>query len=208
VNFSITPMKNGSAYVTVTDDSGGKAFVGVTIGSSSKAVNRHLMNGRQATTTPKAKPSPLPSPKAKAPQPVERVPLQTVHSGNTRVLPPVNGNAAAPALRPASGMLAVTLRNIVLRAGSTAQTVIVSEANYNGRLQAVSSNAGVAAVAQSTQLGPFVTLTIQPRNAGAAQITVTDDHGGRQTILVNVLPPPPPRPQPQPRPGAGPPRPL
>ncbi|MBC5806716.1 MAG: hypothetical protein ACR2KS_05905 [Candidatus Eremiobacter antarcticus] len=210
VNFSVRPLKNGSAYVTVTDDAGGKAFVGVTVGPSSLGVSRHVMNRRKATNAPKARPSssPLPKTKAKAPQPVERQPLQTVREGNVRPLGPPNGRATAPVLRPQPGILAVSMRNIVLKAASTPQTVSVSETNYNGRLQAVSSNAGVVAVAQSTELGPFITLTIQPRAAGIAQIIVTDDHGGSQTISVNVLAPPPLRLQPRPRPGGGPARPL
>lgn len=68
--------------------------------------------------------------------------------------------------------------------GDTA-VVHASESNYIGPINAVVSDTSVATVSPASGTSPAA-FTLQAQGVGNADLVLTDDHGGQQTVLVSV----------------------
>ncbi|MDQ2818562.1 MAG: hypothetical protein M3T49_10215 [Candidatus Eremiobacteraeota bacterium] len=123
--------------------------------------------------------------------PNQRFNVSPVGAGSTTItVTDTRGQTATVTVNVApSGALSVNPGSLVFDgAGAGAQTFDASEANYTGPIFANGCN-GVATVSPRTGNGQSQRFTVTPTAAGTCTITVTDNHGGVQTVSVTIYGP-------------------
>lgn len=89
----------------------------------------------------------------------------------------------------APGALTLSPASLTLAGGGSSKTFTASESDYTGAFSAASDNTQIASVSPATGNGPGpTTFTVSPVGTafGPAHVTVTDDHGGGQSVDVVV----------------------
>lgn len=97
---------------------------------------------------------------------------------------------APPSIPP--GTLTTNPGSLSFLVAGPAQTFTASESTYSGPINATSNDTSVVTVSPASSPGPGpVTFTVTPvgHASGSTTISVTDNHGGSQSVSITVTPP-------------------
>jgi len=203
VTFTVTPVGQGSANITVSDNIGQTAVVSVSVSTGGLVLNPTSLalyfngssgtpkqftatqanfsgtisaatgNAGVATVSPASDPGPGPVTFTVTP----------AGAGNTNITVTGNGSAMLPVA--VTGPLTTTKQSLTFAGTTTPQTFGANDPNFSGTITASSDAPGVATVNPSGS-GPSATFTVTPVSQGNATITVSDGVGGTATVSVTV----------------------
>jgi hypothetical protein len=203
VTFTVTPVGQGSANITVTDNIGQSAVVSVSVSTGGLVLNPTSLalyfNGssgtpKQFTATQAnfggtisastgnagiATVSPASGP---GPGPVTFT-VTPAGAGDTNITVTGNGSVMLPVT--VTGPLTTTKQSLTFGGTTTPQTFVANDPNFSGTITASSDATGVATV-NPTGSGPSATFTVTPVSKGNATITVTDGVGGTAAVSITV----------------------
>jgi hypothetical protein len=203
VTFTVTPVGQGSANITVTDNIGQSAVVSVSVSTGGLVLNPTSLalyfNGSSGTpkqftatqanfsgtisaSTGNASIATVSPASGPGPGPVTFT-VTPAGAGDTNITVTGNGSVMLPVT--VTGPLTTTKQSLTFGGTTTPQTFVANDPNFNGTIMASSDAPGVATV-NPTGTGPSATFTVTPVSKGNATVTVTDGVGGTAAVSVTV----------------------
>ena len=209
VTFTVTPIAQGTAHITITDSHSGSQTVTATVqlppgplsASPSSMLFTHLGAGHSQQLTgsesnysgPINAVSDTPGVASVAPAsgsgPSVNFTVTPVSAGTAHITLTDNhsGQVIVTVNVAPPGSLGVNPSALTFNsAGAANQSFTATESNYNGQIF-TSGCSGIATVSPGTGSGPSQQFSVNPQAAGSCTIIVTDDHGGTQNVAVTVF---------------------
>lgn len=193
---TVTPQAIGNTTITINDDHGGSAIATInvagTIVPNPTFLNFPLPNSPNQTITV-TESGYSGSFIASTDNPAIAQVISVV--GNVITVKPIAAGSANITISDTPGTVVLVPVNVASTFGplvanpttltfpgiSAAQTLTISEGNYNGTFTAVSSNTGIATVVINGSVA-----TVTPVQLGSCNITISDNHGGSKLVPVQV----------------------
>ncbi len=203
VTFTVTPVGQGTAHVTVTDNIGQSAVVTISVSTGGLVLNPTKLalyfngssgaseqftatqanfTGTITAATGNSSIATVSPTSGQGPGPVTFT-VTPEGAGNTNITVTGNGSAALPVV--VSGPLTTIPQTLTFSGTTNPQTFVANDPNFTGTISASSDAPGVATV-NASGTGPSATFTVTPVSKGNATVTVTDGVGGSAAVSVTV----------------------
>ncbi len=210
--FIVKPIGPGHTTVSVTDNHGGSASVSITVtvpgaltvnptslsfNGTGSSKNQTFTASESNYSGPLSALSSNPVVATVSPStgngPNQTFTVTPLAAGSATIIVTDNhgGSASVNVSVTPPGALTVNPTSLSFSGtgSSNNKPFVASETNYAGSINAVVTNPAIATVSPASGNGPNQTFIVTPQAAGSTTISVTDDHGGTQTVTVNVAPP-------------------